>query len=84
MQLMPATARSLSVDPADSRQNYRGGAAYLAHLLKRYDGDVIRALAAYNAGEGAVDRYGGLPPYPETQSYVDKVIKNFNHENNPN
>ncbi|WP_174241439.1 lytic transglycosylase domain-containing protein [Caulobacter sp. S45] len=74
MQLMPATARGLGVDPADSRQNYRGGATYLARLLKRYDGDMVRALAAYNAGSGAVDRYGGVPPYRETQAYVAAIL----------
>ncbi len=75
MQLMPSTARTLGVDPNDSRQNYRGGAAYLARLLRRYDGDTIRALAAYNAGPGAVDRYGGLPPYRETRAYVAAVLE---------
>lgn len=74
MQLMPATARSLGVDPLDSRQNYQGGAAYLARLLRRYDGDTVKALAAYNAGEGRVDRYGGTPPYRETQAYVAAVL----------
>jgi soluble lytic murein transglycosylase-like protein len=84
MQLMPATARSLDADPNDSAQNIAAGTRLLRELLIKYDNDAVKALAAYNAGEGAVDRYGGLPPYPETQSYVDKVIKNFNHENNPN
>lgn len=74
MQLMPGTARGLGVDPADARQNYQGGAAYLALLMRRYDGDLQRALAAYNAGPGAVDRHGGAPPYRETQAYVAAVM----------
>lgn len=74
MQLMPATARTLGVDPYDTRQNFRGGAVYLGALLHRYDGDVIRSLAAYNAGPGAVDRYGGVPPYRETQAYVTAIM----------
>jgi soluble lytic murein transglycosylase-like protein len=74
MQLMPGTARDLGVDPYDSRQNLSGGAAYLSALLKRYDGDLVRALAAYNAGPEAVDRYGGLPPYKETQAYVAAIL----------
>jgi len=74
MQLMPATARALGVDPWDTRDNFRGGAAYLGSLVHRYDGDLIRALAAYNAGPGAVDRYGGVPPYRETQAYVAAIM----------
>ncbi len=74
MQLMPGTARGLGVDPNDARQNYRGGAAYLGSLMRRYDGDLQRALAAYNAGPGAVDRHGGVPPYKETQAYVAAVM----------
>lgn len=74
MQLMPATARSLGVDPLVSRQNYRGGAAYLSALMRRYDGDLIRALAAYNAGPGAVDRWGGAPPFRETRAYVSAIM----------
>jgi soluble lytic murein transglycosylase-like protein len=74
MQLMPATARALGVDPWDTRDNFRGGAAYLGGLMHRYDGDLIRALAAYNAGPGAVDRYGGVPPYRETQAYVAAIM----------
>jgi soluble lytic murein transglycosylase-like protein len=74
MQLMPSTARRLGVDPADSLQNYRGGAAYLQSLMRRYDGDLIRTLAAYNAGPGAVDRYGGIPPFRETQAYVAAIL----------
>ncbi len=74
MQLMPATARALGVDPWDTRDNFRGGAVYLGSLVHRYDGDLIRALAAYNAGPGAVDRYGGVPPYRETQAYVAAIM----------
>ena len=75
MQLMPATARALGVDPRVTRENYRGGAGYLRILMHRYDGDVVRALSAYNAGPGAVDRYGGTPPYRETQAYVAAVLE---------
>ncbi len=75
MQLMDATARGLGVtDPFDPRQNVLGGARFLRQLLDRYGGDVPRALAAYNAGPAAVDRYGGLPPYAETQRFVPKVL----------
>ena len=75
MQLMPSTARSLGVDPRVTRDNYRGGAGYLRILMRRYDGDVVRTLSAYNAGPGAVDRYGGTPPYKETQAYVAAVLE---------
>jgi soluble lytic murein transglycosylase-like protein len=77
MQLMPATARKLDADPHDSAQNIDAGARLLRELLIKYDGDVVKALSAYNAGEGAVDRYHGMPPYPETQDYVDKVIRTY-------
>ena len=74
MQLMPATARDLGVsDPLEARDNVRGGTLYLRRLMDRY-GDLSRALAAYNAGPTAVDRYGGIPPYPETRQYVDRVL----------
>jgi hypothetical protein len=74
MQLMPATARSMGVtDSFDARQNIFGGARYLKQLLGRYSGDVSLAAAAYNAGEGAVAKYNGVPPYRETQGYVRKV-----------
>jgi soluble lytic murein transglycosylase-like protein len=77
MQLMPQTARALGADPTDMEQNIDAGTRLLRDLLVRYDGDVVKALAAYNAGEGAVDRYNGLPPYPETQNYVNKVIHGY-------
>jgi soluble lytic murein transglycosylase-like protein len=74
MQLMPDTAKALGVDPHDSRENYRGGATYLRVLMNHYNGDLVRTLAAYNAGPRAVDRYGGIPPYRETQAYVAAVL----------
>jgi soluble lytic murein transglycosylase-like protein len=76
MQLMPATARRFGVDnPFDAAQNIRGGVQYLAWLLKRFKGDLTLAAAGYNAGEGAVDRYKGVPPYAETQRYVVRVAQ---------
>lgn len=74
MQLMPETAAGLGVDPYDLHQNIAGGARLLRELLLKYDGDVVKALAAYNAGPDAVDRYHGLPPYNETRHYVNRVI----------
>ena len=73
MQLLPKTASDLGVDPRDLKGNIDGGAAYLAQQLRRY-GDLRLALAAYNAGPGAVDRYGGIPPYAETQTYVRAIL----------
>ncbi|KAF1718431.1 transglycosylase [Pseudoxanthomonas yeongjuensis] len=74
MQLMPATARRFGVtDSYDAGQNIRGGVQYLAWLLKRFNGNLTLAAAGYNAGEGAVDRHGGVPPYQETQRYVARV-----------
>lgn len=75
MQLIPETAERFGVRNAlDPEQNVRGGLAYLRWLLKQYEGDVVLASAAYNAGEGAVARYGGVPPYAETQEYVRRVL----------
>lgn len=74
MQLMPATARRFGVTNAfDARQNIHGGVQYLAWLLRRFKGDLTLAAAGYNAGEGAVDKYKGVPPYSETQRYVERV-----------
>ena len=73
-QLMPATAAGLGVtNPSDPVQNIEGGAKYLKQQLDTFGGDVTKALAAYNAGPGAVQRFGGVPPYAETQNYVQKV-----------
>jgi soluble lytic murein transglycosylase-like protein len=76
MQLMPATAKAMGVaDPMNPSDNLRGGVRYLSELLARYRGDVTLALSAYNAGPGAVDRFGGIPPIPETQNYVTEILK---------
>jgi soluble lytic murein transglycosylase-like protein len=77
MQLMPATAAACGIDPFDPDANVACGAQYLRSLLDRYHGNVALALAAYNAGPGAVDRYRGIPPYPETQAYVARVMTDF-------
>lgn len=77
MQLMPATAQLYGADPHDPAQNVEAGAAYLRELLIKYDGDPRRALAAYNAGPGAVDKYNGVPPYAETQTYIERVLRKY-------
>lgn len=77
MQLMPGTADAYGADPKDPAQNVEAGTAYLRDLLLKYNGDVNAALAAYNAGPGAVDKYHGVPPYAETRAYVGRVIRNF-------
>ena len=80
MQLMPGTAAALGADPKDPAQNADAGARYLRQLLARYQNspDPVRlALAAYNAGPGAVDRHKDIPPYRETQAYVERVLKNY-------
>jgi hypothetical protein len=76
MQLMPRTASALGVrDAFNPRDNIEGGVRHLRYLLDRYPGNVPLALAAYNAGEGAVEYYGGVPPFPETQQYIQKILQ---------
>jgi soluble lytic murein transglycosylase-like protein len=78
MQLEPETASSLGVtDAYDPQQNVWGGTRYLRGLLDRFGGDLTKAIAAYNAGPGAVEKYGGVPPYAETQSYVKNVLDSY-------
>jgi len=83
MQLMPGTAAELNADPRDPMQNVEAGARYLRDLLIKYENDphqVSKAIAAYNAGPGAVDKYNGVPPYRETVQYVNRVLKEYEIE----
>ena len=84
MQLMPGTAKRFDChDTKDEACNVEAGTKYLAWLLKRFNGDVKLVLAGYNAGEGAVDKYQGVPPYPETQNYVNKIVANYGKTYHP-
>jgi len=79
MQLMDGTSKMLGIsDPFDIKQNIAGGVKYLADLLKKFEGNIKNALAAYNAGPAAVEKYGGVPPYDETTEFVDAVMAHFN------
>jgi soluble lytic murein transglycosylase-like protein len=80
MQLMPATATELGAKATEADSNALGGAEYLRELLVRYDGNYALALAAYNAGPGAVAKYHGVPPYAETVSYITKVLREYKRE----
>jgi soluble lytic murein transglycosylase-like protein len=78
MQLMPGTALEMGVtDPEHPGDNIEAGTRYLRRLLRHYDGDLALALAAYNAGPSRVDRFGGVPPFPETTRYVEKVLRRY-------
>jgi hypothetical protein len=84
MQMMPATAKRFGLkDPFDPVANVQAGTKYLKWLLKRFDGDVSLALAGYNAGEGSVDKYKGVPPYGETQNYVKKIMSTYGKTYHP-
>ena len=77
MQLMPPTAKLLGADPADPRQNVDAGTRYLRSLLEKYNYGLWHALAAYNAGPGAVQKYRGIPPYAETVNYIQRIMRDF-------
>ena len=84
MQLIPATAARFGVrDSFNPSDNIRGGMSYLRWLLRRFNGDVVKSVAAYNAGEGAVDRYGGIPPFREPQGYVRKIRRLYDRLTHP-
>jgi soluble lytic murein transglycosylase len=83
MQIMPMNYRLLNVEnPFDPNQSIEGGARYLRDMLDRYKGSLNLSLAAYNAGPGAVDRHGGVPPYPETTEYIERVMKYYQRYKN--
>lgn len=84
MQMMPGTAKRFGLkDPFDATANVAAGTKYLKWLLARFDGDVSLALAGYNAGEGSVDKYKGVPPFNETQNYVKKIVANYGKTYHP-
>ena len=84
MQLMPGTAKRFGCDDAnDQQKNVEAGTKYLRTLLKRFDGDIVLALAGYNAGEGNVDKYKGVPPFPETEKYVRNITGNYGKTYHP-
>lgn len=84
MQLTPSTAKFLGVNPYDKEQNIHGGVKYISYLHKKFDGDIIKIIASYNAGETVVKKYNGVPPYQETHNYVNKVLKKRNEILNTN